>query len=173
MQQGIPYMTRKELISMDIVVIILLLPVASYRITRLITKDTFPPILWLRDRIAGGWRPLTPKEWDQFLAAKREPLLSGTVMKLADDIPGWMKSVKSIDFEGARGTQEARYVTRASWSPYWLAELLSCPWCASAYASAGLTAYGACLDWYTWPMALLVWLYAWGIAAMVASKEWA
>ena len=133
---------------MNLVMIVLLLPVASYRLTRLITKDTFPPILWMRDRLVGGWRPLTEPEWDR---VRKEEITA------TQEIKGVMN----------------RYIVRSSRSSYWLAELLSCPWCASAYVSAGLTAYGACLDWYTWPVALVVWLYTWGVAAMIASKEWA
>lgn len=136
---------------MTTIVILFLLPVASYRLTRLITKDTFPPILWLRDRLAGGWRPLTEPEWGMIRSGKGDVLKP---FEVVDDV-------------------QNRYVRRASWSPYWLAELLSCPWCASAYTSAALTVWGALWDMYAWPTALLVWLYAWGVAAVVASKEWA
>lgn len=134
-----------------IVIVVFLLPVASYRLTRLITKDTFPPVLWLRDRLAGGWRPLTHPEWVMIRSGKGNDLKP---FEVVDDV-------------------QNRYVQRVSWSPFWLAELLSCPWCASAYVSAALTAYGALWSWYTWPVALLVWLYAWGVAAVVAAKEWA
>lgn len=134
---------------MNILLVFLALPVASYRLTRLITKDTFPPVLWIRDRLAGGWRPLTSKEQDAPVA-----------------VP-WRNQTQ--EFGGVMN----RYVRRVARSPYWLAELLSCPWCASAYTSAALTVWGALMDLYTWPMALLVWLYAWGVAAVVASKEWA
>lgn len=137
---------------MTFLLVMFLIPGASYRLTRLITKDTFPPILWLRDRLAGGWRPLTEPEWDIFRTDGRKVL--GAVQDIGD-------------------TGVNRYVVRASWSPYWLAELLSCPWCASAYVSAALTVWGALWSWYTWPVALVVWLYAWGVAAVVASKEWA
>lgn len=141
---------------MTIIVILFLLPVASYRLTRLITKDTFPPILWLRDRLAGGWRPLTMAESRVFHNAEALNDHEG-VYFVTTDI----------------GEVTNRWVNRADWSPDWIAELLSCPWCASAYTSAALTVWGALWEMYAWPMALLVWLYAWGVAAVVASKEWA
>ena len=36
-----------------------LLCLTAYRATRLLIKDTFPPVLWLRDNLVGGWRPTT------------------------------------------------------------------------------------------------------------------
>lgn len=41
---------------MDLWLLIVLMSVATYRITRLVTTDTLPPALWVRDRLAGGWR---------------------------------------------------------------------------------------------------------------------
>lgn len=137
---------------MNLLVVALFMPVAVYRLTRLIVKDDFPPILWVRDRLAGGWRPLTTKE---------QEILSRQ--------PGWNHPFPLTTQDG----KQLRWNTRRRWSPYWLGDLISCPWCASAYVAAGAAVYGACLDWYTWPVALVVWLYAWGVAAVVASKEWA
>lgn len=41
---------------MDLWLLLVLMSVATYRITRLVTTDTLPPALWIRDRLAGGWR---------------------------------------------------------------------------------------------------------------------
>ena len=41
---------------MDLWLLLVLMSVATYRITRLVTTDTLPPALWVRDRLAGGWR---------------------------------------------------------------------------------------------------------------------
>jgi hypothetical protein len=129
--------------------VFLVMCLTAYRATRLLIKDTFPPVLWLRDNLAGGWRPLTDKEWDQ---ARRDG----------------MDSVKPT--QGINGV-ENRYITRASWSPHWLAELITCPWCASAYISGGLTAavdvfYGVPVPWLVGPA-------VWAVAALLASREWA
>lgn len=147
---------------MTFVIIVILLPVAAYRLTRLITKDTFPPILWLRDCLVGGPRKPTMEEmYHENYPNDLEPGVSKLV-------PG----MRGVWYLGPDGTVLV-HRGKASWSPWWLAELLSCPWCASAYVSAGVTVWGACWSWYSWPVALLVWLYAWGVSAVVASKEWA
>lgn len=126
------------------------LPVAAGRLTRLIVKDTFPPILWARDRLVGGWRPPTEEDWRKIRNTEKAPGFPVT------------------DQDG----RTVRWTVRASWVPDWLAELLSCPWCASAYVSAAGTVYGALLGWYSWPVALVVWFYVWGIAAVYAVREW-
>lgn len=139
---------------MTFFLIVLGLPAASYRLTRLLTKDTFPPVLWLRDRLAGGWRKLSDKEREVYFASNEK----------VDLIKEWEINKNDL-------TQ--RYVRRMKWSPSWLAELITCPWCASAYISAVVTVYGASWSWYSWPVALILWLYSWSVAAIVASKEWA
>ena len=136
---------------------VLLMGLAAYRLTRLIVKDTFPPVLWLRDRLVGGWRPLTEPE---------QARSSVNLQSVADtyDDPKFGQ-LRMINFT------TSRYVRREKWSPYWLAELLSCPWCASAYVSGALTAvvdvtYGLPVPW-------LVGLAVWAFAALLASQEWA
>lgn len=42
--------------------LLVLLSTATYRLTRLVVTDDFPPILWMRDRLVGGWRALTEAE---------------------------------------------------------------------------------------------------------------
>lgn len=123
----------------------LMLSAAAYRLTRLITKDTFPPVLWLRDRLAGGWRNMTDAEWHE----RRKP--GG---------PDWPMN-----------DQKQRYVYRAKWSPDWLAELITCPWCASAYVSACVVGVTDIITGLAWPW--LMTLAVWAVAALVASKEWA
>jgi hypothetical protein len=123
--------------------------VATYRLTRLGTKDDFPPVLWLRDKLAGGWRPFTEKDW----AAAR-----------AADIPDAEMDVRED------GTH-LRYVRRVSWSPYWLAELISCPWCLSGWLSGAVVAL---LDLnQSLPDPVLFGFAVWGGAALLASRKWA
>lgn len=127
---------------MNMVTLYLAAVIAVYRLTRLGVKDDFPPILWLRDRLAGGWRPLTPKEQGE---------------KWQDE----------QDIGGVR----SRYVHRATWSPYWLAELVSCPWCLSGWISGAVTAL---LDLnQSLPDPVLFGFGVWGGAALLASRKWA
>lgn len=120
-----------------------------YRATRLITRDTFPPVLWLRDTLSGGWRPLTEQEWRW----RVDPKLDTSWMRMDDSAP------------------PNRWVERAAWSPYWLAELVSCPWCASGWIAGALTlatdlTYGLPVPWLVGPA-------VWAAGALLASKEWA
>jgi hypothetical protein len=64
-----------------------------------------------------------------------------------------------------------RYVVRAKWSPHWLAELITCPWCASAYVSLVVTAGVAIFVGV--PAPVLVWPAVWAGASLIASKDWA
>lgn len=126
---------------------LLVLALAAYRLTRLIVKDDFPPVLWVRDRLVGGWRPLTPKE------------------QVAPVAVPWRNQT-----EIHNGVME-RYVVRASWVPYWLSELLGCPWCVSAYVSGALTAATDAVSGV--PRPWLVGMAVWALSALLASREWA
>lgn len=130
--------------------LLIVMALATYRGTRLVVADTFPPVLWLRDRLAGGWRPLTDTEWEQVCSAGLAYM-------------AW----KTQAVDGV----EHRWVERKKWSPHWLAELLSCPWCASGWVALGVTAG-------TWalvgmPVPVLVWLAVWAAGALIAAQEWA
>jgi hypothetical protein len=64
-----------------------------------------------------------------------------------------------------------RHVRRVGWSPHWLADLISCPWCASGWVALAVTA----AVWATvgLPMPLLVWPAVWAVGALIAGQEWA
>lgn len=123
---------------------IALMVLAVYRLTRLVVKDTFPPVLWVRDRLAGGWRPATGEE-----------------MRNAD-LP-----VSQLDL--GHGTVSAVYNKRSPRSPYWLAELLSCTWCASGWVSGAVTTAVALTVGL--PSPWLVGPAVWGAAAWILSQE--
>lgn len=129
---------------------------ANYRATRLVVRDDLPPILWLRDRIAGGWREPSLKETEH-PAYPRD--LAGT---------------REVDGLGTFALYDGKphvYHRRAGWSPYWLAELVSCPWCVSGWLAAALTAGAASTVGV--PAPGLVWGAVWGASALLASREWA
>lgn len=129
--------------------------IANFRATRLIVKDDFPPILWLRDRLAGGWRPLTDRELRDL-----QILPTGKSLELQ----------RTWNVETQDGVQK-RYVYRSKFSPYWLAELVSCPWCVSGWLAAALTAAVALTVGV--PAPALVWGAVWGASSLLASREWA
>lgn len=131
---------------------------ANYRAARLISKDDFPPLLWLRDRLAGGWRPLSSGELEKHPAARPsedEPFARDPRMGTLTLIDG----------------EVSRYVRRSRFSPHWLGELVSCPWCISGWLAAGLTAGVAFTVGV--PAPWLVWGAVWGASALLASREWA
>jgi hypothetical protein len=136
---------------METWVLIVLMVLTTYRLTRLIVKDDFPPVLWLRDHLVGGWRPLTEKEW----AVVRDP----------DSVT----SFKVQDVDLGNGETACRYLVRARWVPQWLADLLSCPWCASGWIALGVTVGVAFTVGV--PAPVLVWPAVWGAGALLASRS--
>lgn len=131
--------------------LVLLLPMAltTYRLTRLVVADTFPPALWLRDRLVGGWRPLTEKEWERLRSSASKPWKTTAI----DDV-------------------ENRWVQRARWVPHWLADLLSCPFCASGWIGMAVVA----ATWFAPAGAsipVLCWFSVWALGGILAAQEWA
>ncbi|GKQ35189.1 hypothetical protein ALMP_17350 [Streptomyces sp. A012304] len=145
--------------GMDAWLLLIVMSLATYRLTKLVVEDTFPPVLWLRDRLVGGWRPPTMKEQHH----ERYP--TGEVEEhTLKAIPG-LGTFSLVDGE--------MQIYRRRWkrSPFWLAELISCPWCASGWVALGVTAG----TWATvgLPMPLLVWPAVWAVGALLAAQEWA
>lgn len=127
--------------------VLTLMALTVYRLTRLVIKDTLPPVLWLRDHIAGGWRPMTGKEWAQFRVKSSKPL--------------WLVRVINDDTN--------RYIYRWSWSPEWLAELWSCPWCVSGWIAGAVTAVTDIVIGI--PVPVLQGVAVWALGAVAASRK--
>lgn len=145
---------------METWLLLIVMSLATYRLTRLVVADTFPPVLWLRDRLVGGWRPLTEKEQEKFVTDVAA-VVEGPVALPHPQLGALMRTDGEV----------SRYARRWERSPFWLAELLSCPWCASGWVAAGVTAG-------VWavvglPVPLLVWAAVWAAGALVAAQEWA
>lgn len=140
---------------METWLLLIVMSLAVYRGTRLVVADTFPPVLWARDRIAGGWRDLTAEE---------QRLLFGGV--LPGEKAAELRKVWSVDTDG-----EQRYLHRWRWVPQWLADLISCPWCASGWVALGVTAGVWAVAGLAMPV--LVWLATWAVGALIAGQEWA
>lgn len=126
--------------------LLLLLTLTTYRATRFVVEDDFPPMLWIRDRLAGGWRPVTQKELTD------NPSMVGRHRRMVDDVPHV-------------------FIHRAKWVPEWLASLLSCPWCASGWLSAGIVASADA--WVSVPLPVAFWGAVWGAGAILAAQSWA
>lgn len=142
---------------MDLWLLLIVMSLATYRGTKLIVEDTFPPVLWLRDRLVGGWREPTMKE------QHHQAYPTG---QLEED--EWLH-VEGLGLFTLADGEPQIYRRRWKRSPFWLAELISCPWCASGWVAAGVTA-GV---WATvgLPVPLLVWAAVWGAGALLAAQE--
>ncbi len=142
--------------GMETWLLLLVMSLAVYRLTRFVVEDDFPPMLWARDRLVGGWRPMT--EAENAVALGR----AGTPSDTAKILDGRVAEIDGVT---------NRYVYRWRWVPQWIADLLSCPWCASGWIALAVTAG-------TWavvglPVPLLVWPAVWGAGALLAAQEWA
>ena len=139
--------------------VLTLMALTVYRLTRLIIKDTLPPVLWLRDHISGGWRYPTDKEHHHDNYPEGE--LEKGSYTLVPGLPGvW----SLIDGE----VKVHRF--KDSWSPFWLAELWSCPWCVSGWIAGGVTA--ATDITIGLPAPVLQGVAVWALGAVAASREW-
>lgn len=139
--------------------VLTLMALTVYRLTRLVIKDTLPPVLWLRDRISGGWRLPTPEEQHHDNYPTGE--LENGIHRVVDGLPGvWSLVDGKIQV----------YRIKASWSPFWLAELWSCPWCVSAWISGGVTAATDIVIGL--PAPVLQGVAVWALGAVAASREW-
>ena len=139
---------------MPVWLLLILMVFAIYRITRLVVKDTFPPVLWLRDHFVGGWRPLTEGEWKTVRAQ-----------------PGGNQPFPMRDVDHGSGPTASRWITRWKWVPDWLADLLSCPWCASGWVSLAMVVIVAVTVGV--PLPILVWPAVWGAGSLIAAQRWA
>ncbi len=103
---------------MSLTLELVVLALATFRVTRLVTRDDFPPIHWARTRIQGA--------------------RSSVMVRAADG-------------------------SDSHWRYWWLGELVTCPWCASAYVSGALVAF----VWFVrgMPLPVLCWLAVWGAGA--------
>lgn len=137
-----------------------LMSLATYRLTRLLVDDTFPPVLWARDRIVGGWRAPTLKEtWHE-----RYPM-----GELAE---GSFTNVSGLGMFTLVDGEIQIYARRAAWIPSFFAGLLSCPYCASGWVALAVT-----VGVWWWlglalPLLVLLWLGAWALGGMLAAQEW-
>jgi hypothetical protein len=146
---------------MDTWLLLVLMSLAVYRLTRLVVEDVFPPVLWVRDRLVGGWREPTSKE------QHHDAFPRGEVEE------GVLRHVDGLGMFTLADGELQIYRRRSPWSPQWLADLLSCPFCASGWIAVGVT--GGVWAWLSpsVPLVLLLWLAAWALGGLLAAQEWA
>ncbi len=134
------------------------LSLATFILTKLVVDLNFPPVLWIRDRVVGGWRSPT-------LAQTYHP--DYPVGELEE---GGVKVLSTEIYTLSDGEIQV-WATRSTLVPYFFAELMSCPWCTAGWLSAGLVTG-------TWavtglPVPLLLWPSTWALGALLAQHDYA
>lgn len=106
---------------------------AAFRLTRLITRDTWPPVKAVRDWLLRRW-PSADAEYP------------------ASDV-----TIRDVRDEGTLPTGVPVFNSGGRWlavRPHWLGELVTCPWCAGFWVAAAVVAAQLWLVW--WPPVALV-----------------
>jgi hypothetical protein len=143
---------------MPVWLLLIVISLAVYRLTRLIVKDTFPPVRWTRDRLVGGWRPLTSAEWAYVRSRDKDNAL--------DLLKGERPAFQTEKIDG----EVNRWVEKWPWVPEWLSDLLSCAWCASGWVSLAVVVAVAFTVGV--PAPVLVWPAVWGAGSLIAAQKW-
>lgn len=114
---------------------------AVYRLSRLVTTDTFPPIKAARDWVLLRW----PSATDDYAEA-------------------FTSDIGPVNAAGRPVFRE-----RDTWwasEPHWLGELVTCIYCSSVWVAAGVLALRVYWDWWTYSALLL----ALSAAAIIVSS---
>jgi len=123
---------------------------ATYRLTRLITSDAFPPIARPRRWIDKHWNPFPDQDaWESYLAS---PVAAKKIVRemlhdrygITSRPTGWKRSI---------------------------AYLIGCPWCTSVWLGAVVTAFVMIFIGLTWPWFVLLWLTSSAVAGLVSQRE--
>lgn len=127
-------------------------------VTHLIVDLDFPPVLWLRGKVVGGWRAPTIRETYHPSFPKGE-LDSGQYT----NVPGL--GMFTLDDEGIR-----IWDSRSDRVPFFFAELMSCPWCVGAWVALAVTT-GVSFTVGV-PAPVLMWSATWALGSLLASRDW-
>ena len=123
---------------------------ATYRLTRFVTRDQLPLIARPRRWIDRNWNPLPDQDaWESYLASPpaaqqifRENLAKMTGIRSRPT--GWKRSI---------------------------AYLIGCAWCTSIWMGAGVSAFVMIFIGLTWPWFVLLWLTTSAVTGMLAQRE--
>lgn len=114
---------------------------AAYRLTRLATTDTFPPILAARAWLLRRY----PDENTQFGDSEVVDGQTETGVRVVPLSLGWWIAER----------------------PHWLGELITCPWCASMWLAAGVVLVR---DFAAWRWIALVLAFS-AVAGLLSTWE--
>lgn len=128
---------------------VLLICLATYRVTRFITKDAFPLVAGPRRWIDTQWNPFPDQAvWDSY---KESP-----------------KAAKAIVIENLRKAG-VRYKPNGFLRS--VAYLIGCAWCTSIWVSAAIAFSFGCISHTHWAWGILLWLTASAITGLISQRE--
>jgi len=129
---------------------VVLVIMATYRITRFITRDQLPLIARPRRWIDKHWNPLPDQNaWESYLESPPEAkkIFLDAIRKnlgIKSRPTGWKRSI---------------------------AYLIGCAWCTSIWVGAGVSAFVMIFIGMTWPWFVLLWLTSSAATGLIAQRE--
>lgn len=123
---------------------------ATYRLTRLVTRDALPLVAGPRRWIDKHWNPFPDQNsWDAYRASPKraqEIVRENLTAQLGITArpTGWRRSI---------------------------AYLVGCAWCTSIWVSAGVTAFVMIFIGLTWPWFILLWLTSSSVTGLISANE--
>lgn len=130
--------------------LVALVMLTTYRLTRLITTDAFPLIARPRRWIDKQWNPFPDQaSWESYVASPPE-----------------VKRIVNANLAEQFGVRSRPTGWKRS-----IAYLIGCSWCTSIWVGAGVTGFVMIFIGLTWPWFVLLWLAASAVAGQLASRE--
>lgn len=128
---------------------VLLICAATFRLTRFVTRDAFPPIALARAWIQRKWDPFDDEGWvnyERYTGEERALLISGLKASGIPTPTTWRRSI---------------------------AYLVTCTWCVSIWLGAVVTLFAVLTPshWVSWAYAPLVWLTASAVTGLMSRLD--
>lgn len=130
--------------------LVVLTCVATYRLTRFITRDAFPLVSVPRRWIDRNWNPF-PDD-DVWASYQKSP-----------------EAAKAIVRQNL--AEQHGITTRPTGLKRSIAYLFGCAWCVSIWVGAGVTGFVMIFIGLTWPWFFLLWLTASAVTGLISQRE--
>lgn len=135
-----------------------LMSLTVFMLTHLIVNLDFPPVLWLRGKVVGGWREPTMRE------TYHESFPTGQLDEHA------LTNVPDLGMFTLNDGEINVWDSRSGRVPFFFGELMSCPWCVGAWVALAVTA--GTVFTVGVPAPVLVWFTTWALGSLLASRGW-
>jgi hypothetical protein len=135
--------------AVPIWLVIVLVCLATHRVTRFVTRDAFPLVAGPRRWIENRWDPFDDATWTKWRGLNRKQR-----RELVHQI---REQGSNIGWPNVFGRS--------------LAYLVTCDWCTSIWVGAGLIAVTRWWLGWDWLLAALVWLTASTVTGLIAQRE--